>query len=67
MKKFEDLKINMNLSIGFVQDRRESEPLSDFIDEDSWNEMNELEKEKFINECISDWAFNYIEYGGSLE
>lgn len=67
MKNFNELKVNMNLSIGFVQDRRESEPLSNFIDEDSWNKMNKLEMEQFINECIKDWAFNYIEYGGSLE
>ena len=67
MQKFEDLKINMNLSIGFVQGRRESEPLSNFIGEDEWIELSDEEKEKFIDDCIRDWAFNYIEFGGVLE
>ena len=67
MKKFEDLKINMNLSIGFVQDRRESEPLSNFINEDEWLELSDAEKEKAIDNFIRDWAFNYIEFGGVLE
>lgn len=57
----------MNLSIGFVQDRRESELLSSFIDEDEWNELNDDEKERFIDDCVKDWAFNYIEFGGVLE
>lgn len=62
MKKFEDLKIKLNLSIGFVVGNRQDEVfLSDYTDEDEWKSMNIFEQEQFIHEEIAKpWSENYI-------
>lgn len=67
MKDFNEIKVKMHLSIGIHNANKEDETyLSDWTDEDSWNEMSETEKEKFIEDCISDWAYNYIDIGGGI-
>lgn len=67
MKTFEELKVKMGLSIGYTGASRNDEVyLSEWIDEETWSEMNESEKEKFLNDCIEDWAWNYIDIGGGL-
>lgn len=68
MSDFENLKIRFNLSIGYYgANRDEVVSLSDYIDEETWNEMNESEKEKFIDEITEDWSLNYIELSGWVE
>ncbi|EPG1670439.1 DUF7167 family protein [Acinetobacter baumannii] len=42
-------------------------PLSEFIDEDDWNAMDELQKETFISDCANDWSQNYLDLGGWVE
>lgn len=63
MSDFQNLKVKMNLSIGFaVANQDEEVYLHEYITEDKWNKLNIFEKEDFLKEeILDDWAGNYIE------
>ena len=64
--KFEELKIGVSLGIGFAGCNQKDEFfLSEWIDRESWESMNE--KEKCLGEMIEDWATNYIDLGWSIK
>lgn len=68
MKKFNELRIHFSMSIGIVNDNQsDNYPLSDFISEDEWNAMDELQKKTFISDCANDWSINYLDLGGHVE
>lgn len=68
MSEFKDLKVKMHLSIGYSQASRSDEVyLSEWVDEDSWNEMSKSAKVLFVDDRINDWANNYIDIGGGVE
>jgi hypothetical protein len=68
MSNFEDLKIKFSLSIGFHGANRNDEHyLKDYVDEDSWCEMSDSDKEKFIDGMTEDWSCNYIDLSGWVE
>ena len=66
--KFEELKISVSLGIGFAGCNQKDEFfLSEWIDKESWESMNEKEKEKCLGEMVEDWATNYIDLGWSIK
>lgn len=68
MKKFEELKVKMTLSIGMHNASQKDEfYLGEWIDEESYNSMSEAEREKCIGEMVEDWANNYIDIGWSVK
>lgn len=65
--KFEELKLRMSLGIGFSGCNQKDEVyLSEWIDKDSWESMDEKEQQKRLGEMVEDWAVNYIDLGWSL-
>ncbi|MFI8146080.1 hypothetical protein [Acinetobacter sp. ABJ_C5_2] len=67
-KAFKDLKIQFHMAIGIANaTKKDFYPLSEFIDEDDWNAMDELQKEMFISDCANDWSENYLDLGGWVE
>jgi hypothetical protein len=57
------MKINVSLGIGFAGAIREDEIE---IDDSEIEGMNKEEKEDFIEECVQDWANNYIDIGWGI-
>ena len=66
--KFEKLKISVSLGIGFSGCNQKDEfYLSEWIDKDDWDSMDEKEKEKCLGEMVEDWASNYIDLGWDIK
>lgn len=68
MKKFEELKVNMNLSIGYSgASRSDNVMLSECIDKETWESMSEAERVKFIDDYVLDWSNDLIDVSGWIE
>lgn len=69
MKNFEDIKVKLSLSIGYVVGNRKDEVLlSDYISEEEWKEMDLFEKDKFVHEEIAQpWSENFLDLGFEVE
>ena len=63
MSNFQNIKVQLRLTIGFaVANRAEEVYLHEYTTEDEWNKLNIFEKEDFLEqEILNDWANNYIE------
>lgn len=68
MKKFDEITVNLRLSIGYsVAQQEEKVYLHEYISEEEWGELNLFEKDDFIrNEILNEWANNYIESSAEL-
>lgn len=68
MKKFNEITVNLRLSIGYsVAQQEETVYLHDYILEEEWGRLNLFEKDDFIhNEILNEWANVYIESSAEL-
>ena len=68
IKEFKDIKLSVSLGIGFAGCKQTDEVcLSEWIDQETWEEMDEKEQEKFMGEMVEDWASNYIDIGWTFK
>lgn len=63
MAKFDEIKVELHLSIGFpVADHSDAVFLHEYISEEDWNKLSFFAKQEFIEEeILNDWANGYIE------
>ncbi len=67
MSNFENVKIKLNLSIGYSGANQEDEHyLHEYFDEETWNDFSEKEKQDELHEIAKEWADNFIEYCANL-
>jgi len=64
-----DTKIGMSLSIGFQGKHEDTISIGELLslDQDNLDSMSKDEIEDEINEAVTDWTHNYIDYGWSEE
>ena len=68
MSEFKDLKIKLNLSIGYSGACQEDEhSLSDYFTEEKWSNFSKDEQEQAISEISKELSYNYIECSGWVE
>lgn len=68
MKDFNQIKIRLKLTIGFVIGNHEEDVLlSDYINEEEWSKLNIFEREDYIrDEILKEWANEYIEMSSEV-
>ncbi|MFX6541013.1 DUF7167 family protein [Acinetobacter baumannii] len=67
-KAFKDLKIRFHLAIGLANAHREDiGKLSDWIEEESWEVMDEREQKETLSEIAEEWAQQYLDLGATVE
>ncbi|MDY1572221.1 hypothetical protein SOJ40_16225 [Acinetobacter baumannii] len=67
-KAFKDLKIRFHLAIGVANgDREDFGKLSDWIEEENWEMMDEEEQKDTLSENAEEWAQQYLDLGATVE
>lgn len=67
MSNFNNIKIKLSFGCGFIHRQEDEEMLSDYWEEDEWNNLSDEEKEKWLDEFWLEWKANYEDGGIHLE
>lgn len=62
MSNFDQIKVKLKLSIGFVVGNQEDEVfLSEYISEEEWMKLGFFERDQFVEkEILREWAYEHI-------
>ena len=62
MSNFDQIKVKLKLSIGFVVGNQEDEVfLSEYISEEEWMKLGFFERDQFVEkEILREWAHEHI-------
>ncbi len=68
MKEFSQLKIKFYMAIGIRNaTQRDENMLSDWISEEDWVLMSDVQRSEFLSTCADDWSANYLDLGAGVE
>ena len=67
MSDFKSKVITLSFGCGFVYKQEDQEKLSDYWEEEDWNNLSQLEKNRWLNDFWLDWKMNYETGGAWIE
>jgi len=67
MSNFYNIKIKLTFGCGYINRQEDEEFLSDYWEEEDWNNLTEKEKERWLDEFWLEWKSNYEDGGIWLE